>query len=766
MLDFNWREYMGKAQQLVFSKNGVKTILDLTNPTITYQTIQTNSPRQLGEIVESATYLDDPNLDILDGQLLSGMDKPLFFNFIETLRRTHPDQFVDYGKFDDLVSETGECRKFGIDPENLSDKPQNIRLPKYHQGGLLYYIVTDVKSDVQKPIVQAEVHDEYEIDPDLSQDFYLTLQSKNCNFTIKQPSKPNQKYELHFWIYQKQDNSTCHFPDNVRGPQNNQIDLYISYNYVTHFTLTTVTGGEVWMYNYDNFWFAPVVSGLKSPRYKVTVVFEFIEQNKNDLNGEAYNTPCLHNFRIWDDYTNSLIKFPGPEYMPDGTGYGSQVGNQKIPTRSYAILSNKETSNQLYYTKNDFDAFEMNPHHIKCYYYSKNMCPAVYSYFNKWNYIYKFVGWQINGKAPEYVIDQIYAPFLSDITTNNNSLRTKCMSPFNCLKANETKQTLPTKTVGRSADAPTFSVYTYSSVFMTQKGSMSINGYYGNFIGKNVSDTADGTSVEYTFYTNHPISHFTVSEGLAGAYTNPYRSDSYTRKLRVSMYWDDELKKTHIYDRTSANELEFHLDNVDTIEDIQYTPEVELPSVRDADLNLLQNTIEYCKPYTIKVSGLVGGSTINQTKPVKFSYKANLLGEAEIDLDQITDFKETNVQLEFDYISDREHRSTYSSALDLYTPNQITLDYETLSETGNIKVNAHGGVKNSKIYWIYPENPNFDVDGKTVVVQKDETFDADGNGSIILDPTLLKSLETVSVKVQFAKQLPEVIVKSPEEPQS
>jgi hypothetical protein len=749
---------MGKAQQLVFSKNGVKTILDLTNPTITYQTIQTNSPRQLGEIVTSATPLDDPNLDILDGQYVSGMEKPLFFNYLETTKRKHPDMFVDYGVFDEEVENNGECKKFGIDPENLSDKPQNIRLPKYKQGDLLYYIVTDVKSDVTKPIVQAEVHDEYEIDPDLATDFYLTLQTKNCDFKIKQPSKPNQKYELHFWIYQKKDNSTCTFPQNVRGPQNNKIDLYISYNYVTHFTLTTITGGEVWMYNYDNFWFAPVVSGLKSPRYKVTVVFEFLEQNKNDLNGQTYNTPCLHNFRIWDDYTNSLIKFPGPEYMPDGTGYGSSARSVHFPARSYAILSNQETVTQMYYTKNDFDAFPMKPHNIKCYFHSDDLHPATCTSSDNVNGV-EYVGWHSTSRTELFP-----PPFITDAVINNTSERTRKFSPFNCFKCSEEKVTSHWdykggwyyQTIGRFSEV--------ASHFLTKGGSYRSMGGYSTYFGKPITETTENVKLDYTFYTNHPITRFSVNEGLYSVMSNPhFGASSYTRKLRVSMYWDDQLKKTQIYDRTAGGTINFALDSADRIEDVQYTPEVELPSVRDADLNMLESTMEYKKPYTVKVSGLVGGSVINQTKPVEFNYTANLLGEVEIDVDPITDFNTTDIDLEFDYLSDREHRSVYSHKINLYTPNQISLDYEKLS-SGNLKFNVHGGVKDAEINWIFPENPNFDSDGLTVVVQKDETYDADGNGTLIIDPTLLASLDTVKVQVKFAKQTQEAVIREPQEP--
>jgi len=739
---------MGKAQQLVFSKNGVKTILDLTNPTITYQTIQTNSPRQLGEIVTSATPLDDPNLDILDGQYVSGMEKPLFFNYLETTKRKHPDMFVDYGVFDEEVENNGECKKFGIDPENLSDKPQNIRLPKYKQGDLLYYIVTDVKSDVTKPIVQAEVHDEYEIDPDLATDFYLTLQTKNCDFKIKQPSKPNQKYELHFWIYQKKDNSTCTFPQNVRGPQNNKIDLYISYNYVTHFTLTTITGGEVWMYNYDNFWFAPVVSGLKSPKYKVTVVFEFLELNRN-VSGQSLCIPCMSDFQIWDDYTNSLIKFPGPEYMPDGTYYGHYRNGTGVGARSYAILSTKETSNHMYYTKNDFDAFPMKPHHIKCYFYTKDCVPET------------AIGWRFDSYTDTSQYGH-YGDYLKPewnnhdyrISTGYDEMRQKSLSPFRILRT------------------PYSSADTYENL-RGQLGTC----YFPNVLNGDSNHDhrvdrrtqRDGTKIEFTFYTNHPITRFSVYEGdrFSYAYYDSGKAwtDSFVKKMRVSMYWDDELKKTQIYDRTARGVINFKLDDADRIEDVQYTPEVELPSVRDADLNMLESTMEYKKPYTVKVSGLVGGSVINQTKPVEFNYTANLLGEVEIDVDPITDFNTTDIDLEFDYLSDREHRSVYSHKIDLYTPNQITLDYEKLS-SGNLKFNVHGGVKDAEINWIFPENPNFDTDGLTVVVQKDTVYDADGNGTLIIDPTLLASLDTVKVQVKFAKQIQEVVIREPQtEPQ-
>lgn len=746
---------MGKATQLVFSKNGVKTILDLTNPTITYQTIQTNSPRQLGEIVESATPLDDPNLDILDGQYVSGMEKPLFFNYLETTKRKHPDMFVDYGVFDEEVENTGECKKFGIDPENLSDKPQNIRLPKYKQGDLLYYIVTDVKSDVTKPIVQAEVHDEYEIDPDLATDFYLTLQTKNCDFKIKQPSKPNQKYELHFWIYQKKDNSTCTFPQNVRGPQNNKIDLYISYNYVTHFTLTTITGGEVWMYNYDNFWFAPVVSGLKSPKYKVTVVFEFLELNRN-VAGQSLCIPCMSDFQIWDDYTNSLIKFPGPEYMPDGNDYGVVNNYNKVGARSYAILSNKETVNHMYYSKADFDAFEMKPHHIKCYFYSRDCIPK--SAIQIWSTSDTNVpNVSLDGQYGHYYDRLVSAYYNSGssarynpwVTTGVDNRAQKSRSPFRILRV----------------------PYDASNTLENLRGQLGTcyfpNTIYDNDTVADRTQQKDGTKIEFTFYTNHPISRFSVYEGdrMSYAIQTGAWSDSFVKKMRVSMYWDDELKKTQIYDRTGKGTINFALDDADRIEDVQYSPEVELPQVRDADLNMLESTMEYKKPYTVKVSGLVGGSVINQTKPVEFNYTANLLGEVEIDVDPITDFNTTDIDLEFDYLSDREHRSVYSHKIDLYTPNQISLDYEELS-SGNLKFNVHGGVKDAEINWIFPENPNFDTDGLTVVVQKDTTYDADGNGTLIIDPTLLESLDTVKVQVKFAKQTQEVVIREPQTEQT
>lgn len=751
---------MGKAQQLVFSKNGVKTVLDLTNPTITYQTIQTNSHRQLGEIVESATPLEDSNLEILDGQYVSAMEHTLFFNYLETLKRTNPEKFCHYGEFESAVEETGECHKFGIDPENLTDKPQDIRLPKYKQGDILYYICVDVKSNVSKPIVEAEVHDSYEIDPDLGTDFYLTLMSKNCDFTIKQPSKPDRKYVLHFWMYQKQDNSTCHFPQNVRGPQNNQISLQISKNYVTHFTLTTITGGAVWMYNYDNYWFAPVVSGLKSPRYKVTVVFEFVELNRNTITGQSLCIPCMSDFQIYDDYVNELIKFPGPEYMPDGRYYGHYRNGTGVGARSYAILSTKETSNHLYYTKNDFDAFPMKPHHIKCYFYTKDCVPenACFGYSrddpNYENPVNKniYYGHNNNWLGGAYASGLYNIENDKYITTGYDNLSQKALSPFRILRV------------------PYNSADTYENL-RGQLGTcyfpnvLSYNSQQSGHVRADRTQQKDGTKIEFTFYTNHPITRFSVYEGdrMSYAYGTGAWGDSFVKKMRVSMYWDDQLKKTQIYDRTARGTINFALDDADRIEDVQYTPEVELPQTRNSDLEILENTMEYNKNYNLKVTGLVGESYINVTSPIEMDFKANLLGEAEIEIPKITDFQKTTVDLEFTYKADREHTGNYSKTIDLYTPNVITLEHEKLS-SGNHKFTVNGGVKDVEIKWVYPENPNFDTDGITAVVQKDTTYDADGKGVLILDPETIGDDFNVSVK--FAGQEPQVstLVVQPETP--
>jgi hypothetical protein len=326
---------MGNVTKIIHKKGGVKSIIDLNKTTNITQNIITNSTYQIGEYKESNLPLsDNETLTLMDGRILSNNSYELLFNHIRELLKTNPELFTDINTYNLEVEETGECHKFVYQSYQENDENYTLKLPTYDNSEIFHYICTRLKNtNTDKNLVKAEVNETYVIDPELADTFYITLTQADCHISIKQPTKPDFKYDLDVYFYQKVGNAKVTFDQNVRGIRNDRIEITHARDYVTYIKLTSITQGNVWMYRKIDTWYGATLSDVKAPQYKVTLALSGVGSTdwgrsiRNQSSWQCWAIPNNITFR--DVYTD--------EPMNLKTYYGNQfiIGSRNLTTDTY-----------------------------------------------------------------------------------------------------------------------------------------------------------------------------------------------------------------------------------------------------------------------------------------------------------------------------------------------------------------------------------------------------------------------------------------------
>ena len=364
---------MGNVTKIIHKKGGVKSIIDLNKTTNITQNIITNSTYQIGEYKESNLPLsDNETLSLMDGRILSNNSYELLFNHIRGLLKTNPELFTDINTYNEEVKSTGECHKFVYQSYQENDENYTLKLPTYNNSEIFHYICTRLKnSNTDKNIVKAEVNDTYTIDPELADTFYITLTQTDCHISIKQPTKPDFKYDLDVYFYQKVGNVRVTFDRNVRGINNDEIEITHARDYVTYVKLTSITQGNIWMYRFIDTWYGATLSDIKAPQYKATLALSGVGEAdwgryiKNQSYWQCWAIP--NNITFLDVYSN--------EPMNLKTYYGNQfiIGSRNLGTdtyKEYVSIDNNYNNSSTPYQESQqaFDQYKMTETDIKGYF--------------------------------------------------------------------------------------------------------------------------------------------------------------------------------------------------------------------------------------------------------------------------------------------------------------------------------------------------------------------------------------------------------------
>lgn len=365
---------MGNVTKIIHKKGGVKSVIDLNKTTNITQNIITNSPYQIGEYKESTLPLsDNETLSLMDGTILSNNSYELLFNHIRELLKTNPELFTDINTYNLEVEETGECHKFVYQSYQENDQNYTLKLPTYDNSEIFHYICTRLKNtNTDKNLVKAEVNESYQIDPELADTFYITLTQADCHISIKQPTKPDFKYDLDVYFYQKVGNAKVTFDQNIRGIGNDTIEITHARDYVTYIKLTSITQGNVWMYRKIDTWYGATLSDVKAPQYKVTLALSFIGSTdwgyRNDHRGGVWGHNDSYGASLWSIPNSiSFIDAFTQERMSLKAYYGNQfiLGSRNLWTdnnRDYFDVGLGSLSSQQ-----SFDQYEMLETDIKGY---------------------------------------------------------------------------------------------------------------------------------------------------------------------------------------------------------------------------------------------------------------------------------------------------------------------------------------------------------------------------------------------------------------
>ncbi|HEC1791569.1 TPA: hypothetical protein R1728_001456, partial [Campylobacter lari] len=154
-----------------------------------------------------------------------------------------------------------------------------------------------------------------------------------------------------------------------------------------------------------------------------------------------------------------------------------------------------------------------------------------------------------------------------------------------------------------------------------------------------------------------------------------------------------------------------------------YTPKIEYPSFKAQE-----KTIDYIDDFSIKVSGLLPNSTIDNisgskgVKAKKESFNVNDNGEATLEFEGISDYSVKELTIKFSYIKQGSVKEELNlDKIKLYQYNlQIqsnrTWFYNKLDEQSEIKIT--GGRLNSEITW--------NIQGDGIIINKDSKFNSQG----------------------------------------
>lgn len=535
---------MGNVTKIIHKKGGVKSIIDLNKTTNITQNIITNSTYQIGEYKESKLPLsDNETLTLLDGRILSNNSYELLFNHIRELLKTNPELFTDINTYNSEVKETGECHKFVYQSYQENDENYTLKLPTYDNKEVFHYICTKLKNtNTDKNLVRAEVDSEYLIDPELADTFYITLTQADCHISIKQPTKPDFKYDLDVYFYQKVGNVKVTFDQNVRGINNDEIEITHARDYVTYVKLTSISQGRFWMYRKIDTWYGAALSDVKAPQYKVTLALSGVgEADWGRVGSEHYALWAIpNNITFRDAFTD--------EPMNLKAFYGNQfiIGSKDLTTDTY-----KEC---VFYDGRNYKTYNVGTHQLES----------------------------------QQAFDQIKM-LETDIKGYFTYYSTEFDLNINCVLA---------KSLSKNY------VEEYSRNIQINSNVLSESAERGNLISKptikNKLDTTKPSTIYYTLYTNHPLKEVSFKYGrtlVANViYTNrlgdSYYSGVSVQKIKADLYYDDQLVKSQVFDiPNNGGETQCVIDCNDLVTDWR----AELDAIEKENARLL--AIEKAKSF-------------------------------------------------------------------------------------------------------------------------------------------------------------------------
>ena len=105
--------------------------------------------RNLGEIFTSSVPLKSSQVHLLDGSILT--DATELYDYLESIKDTHPDLFTTDSEFNSEVESTGKCSKFVINTDTKS-----VRIPKGDSNNYIVIKNYDTKFEFNQPFTLLE----------------------------------------------------------------------------------------------------------------------------------------------------------------------------------------------------------------------------------------------------------------------------------------------------------------------------------------------------------------------------------------------------------------------------------------------------------------------------------------------------------------------------------------------------------------------------------------------------------------------------------
>ena len=125
-------------------ENGNVSLDVITTPGNITNIVGVTDNRNLGEIFYSALPQTSSQVHLLDGSVLT--DATELYDYLESIKQSHPDLFTTDENFNSEVESTGKCSKFVLNSENGS-----VRIPKGDSNNYIVIKNYDTKFEFNQP---------------------------------------------------------------------------------------------------------------------------------------------------------------------------------------------------------------------------------------------------------------------------------------------------------------------------------------------------------------------------------------------------------------------------------------------------------------------------------------------------------------------------------------------------------------------------------------------------------------------------------------
>ena len=149
----NFSKLTVNSKNVVTSINGISASedgnVDITIPKPITNIIGVTDNRNLGEIFYSALPQTSSQVHSLDGSVLA--DATELYDYLESIKDSHPDLFTTDSEFNSEVESTGKCNKFVIGTDTKS-----VRIPKGDSNNYIVIKSFDKKFEFNQPFTLLE----------------------------------------------------------------------------------------------------------------------------------------------------------------------------------------------------------------------------------------------------------------------------------------------------------------------------------------------------------------------------------------------------------------------------------------------------------------------------------------------------------------------------------------------------------------------------------------------------------------------------------